>query len=128
VNWVLRAANTTLIYIEQLDSANGPNKPWGDENHSSLLLLDESMSVHDAPSGRKVFGRLAQHFPNQTIVFISHRISAVKWLDRIVVMNQGAVEDQGTHEQLIGSSGLYSCLQGAVTPALYTQTRYPSSR
>ena len=45
---------------------------------------------------------------NQTILFISHRISALKWVDRIVVLNQGTVEDQGTHEQLIARSGLYS--------------------
>ncbi len=94
----------------------------------SLLLLDESTSALDAPSERRIFTSLAHYFANQTIVFISHRISALKWVDRVVVLNQGMVDDQGTHEQLIGRSGLYSCLQGAVTPALYTQTRYSSSQ
>jgi len=94
----------------------------------SLLLLDESTSALDAPSERRIFTSLAHYFANQTIVFISHRISALKWVDRVVVLNQGMVDDQGTHEQLIGRSGLYSCLQGGVTPALYTQTRYSSSQ
>jgi len=77
----------------------------------SLLLLDESTSALDAPSERRVLVSLAQHFPHQTIVFISHRISALTWVDRIVVLNQGVVEEQGTHDQLLIRGGLYSCLQ-----------------
>jgi len=83
----------------------------------SLLLLDESTSALDAPSERRVFTSLTHYFSNQTILFISHRISALKWVDRIVVLNQGVVEDQGTHEQLISRRGLYSWLHSAVTPA-----------
>jgi ABC-type bacteriocin/lantibiotic exporter with double-glycine peptidase domain len=94
----------------------------------SLLLLDESTSALDAPSERRIFTSLARHFSDQTIVFISHRISALKWVDRVVVLNQGVVEDQGTHEQLIGRSSLYSCLYSAVTPGVSAQTRYSSAR
>jgi ABC-type multidrug transport system fused ATPase/permease subunit len=96
--------------------------------HPSLLLLDESTSALDAPSERRVFRRLAQHFPNQTIMFISHRISAIKWVDRIVVLNQGVIEDQGTHEQLLRRSGLYSCLHSAVAQAAPTQRWYSSTQ
>jgi ABC-type bacteriocin/lantibiotic exporter with double-glycine peptidase domain len=78
--------------------------------HPSLLLLDESTSALDAPSERRVFMNLSKHFPNQTIVFISHRISALKWVDRIVALNQGVVEEQGTHEQLLRRGGLYTYL------------------
>ncbi len=95
--------------------------------HPGVLLLDESTSALDAPSERRIFTSLGDYFANHTIVFISHRISALKWVDRVVVLNQGVVEDQGTHEQLIGRSELYSCLHSAVTPALSTQTRYPYS-
>jgi len=76
----------------------------------SLLLLDESTSALDAPSERRVFMNLSKHFPNQTIVFISHRISALKWVDRIVALNQGVVEEQGTHDQLLRRGGLYTYL------------------
>jgi len=76
----------------------------------ALLLLDESTSALDAPSERRVFSNLAKHFPHQTIVFISHRIAALKWVDRIFVLNQGFVEDQGTHEQLMHRGGLYAYL------------------
>lgn len=94
----------------------------------SLLLLDESTSALDVPSERRIFTSLAHYFSSQTILFISHRISALNWVDRIVVLNQGVVEDQGTHEQLIARSGLYSWLHSAVTrtasaPASYSSTQ-----
>jgi len=94
----------------------------------SLLLLDESTSALDAPSERKIFTSLAHYFSSQTILFISHRISALKWVDRIVVLNQGVVEDQGTHEQLIGRCGLYSCLHTTVTTAASALTSYSSAQ
>ena len=84
----------------------------------SLLLLDESTSALDAPSERRVLEGLAGHFPQQTIVFISHRISALQWVDRIVVLNQGIVEEQGTHDQLLSRGGLYSCLHHAPASAV----------
>lgn len=79
----------------------------------SVWLLDESTSALDTPSERKVFMNLAEHFPNQTMVFVSHRIAALKWVDRIIVLNRGVIEEQGTHEQLIGSGGLYTHLHNA---------------
>ncbi len=96
--------------------------------HPSLLLLDEATSALDAPSERRIYSSLANHFSNQTILFISHRISALKWVDRIVVLNRGVVEDQGTHEQLISRSGLYACLHSAVPPATTTQSWYSSTQ
>jgi ABC-type multidrug transport system fused ATPase/permease subunit len=79
----------------------------------SLLLLDESTSALDAPSERRVLVSLAKHFPQKTIVFISHRISALNWVDRIVVLNQGVVEEEGTHDQLLRRNGLYNSLHSA---------------
>jgi ABC-type bacteriocin/lantibiotic exporter with double-glycine peptidase domain len=87
----------------------------------SLFVFDESTSALDAPSEQRIFANLAQHFRNQTILFISHRIAALKWVDRIVVLNQGVIEDQGTHAQLICRSGLYLCLHNVAPPALASQ-------
>jgi ABC-type bacteriocin/lantibiotic exporter with double-glycine peptidase domain len=92
--------------------------------HPSLLLLDEATSALDAPSERRIFANLAHHFSNQTILFISHRIAALKWVDRIVVLNQGVVEDQGTHEQLIGRSGSYLCLYSVVAQRAPVEERH----
>jgi ABC-type bacteriocin/lantibiotic exporter with double-glycine peptidase domain len=89
--------------------------------HPSLLLLDESTSALDAPSEQRIFAGLGRYFADQTIIFISHRISALKWVDRIVVLNAGAVEDQGTHDQLIVRNSLYTDLYNA--PAAMAECR-----
>ena len=76
----------------------------------SLLLLDESTSALDAPGEQRVFANLAETFRRETIVFISHRISALKWVDRIVVLHDRAIEEQGTHDHLMNLGGLYKYL------------------
>ena len=83
----------------------------------SVLLLDESTSALDAPSERRVFTNLVERFADKTIVFVSHRISALKWVDRIVVLNGGIVEEQGTHDRLVGNGGLYALLHNSPAPA-----------
>ncbi len=80
-----------------------------------LLLLDESTSALDLPSEQRVFTNLVERFPHRTMVFISHRISALRWVDRIVVLNRGAIEEQGTHDQLIRNGCLYARLQQTVS-------------
>jgi ABC-type bacteriocin/lantibiotic exporter with double-glycine peptidase domain len=77
----------------------------------SLLLLDESTGELDPATEREVFQNLIQHFPDQTILFVSHRISALEWVDRIVLLNQGVIEEQGTHDELIRMSGPYALLR-----------------
>ena len=83
----------------------------------SVLLLDESTSALDASSERRVFTNLVERFADKTIVFVSHRISALKWVDRIVVLNGGIVEEQGTHDRLVGNGGLYALLHNSPAPA-----------
>jgi ABC-type bacteriocin/lantibiotic exporter with double-glycine peptidase domain len=87
----------------------------------SLLLLDESTSALDVPSERRVLVNLAQHFAHQTMVFISHRVSALKWVDCVIVLNRGVIEEQGTHDQLIRSGGLYTHLHSAPAALVGTQ-------
>jgi ABC-type bacteriocin/lantibiotic exporter with double-glycine peptidase domain len=73
----------------------------------SVFLLDESTSALDVPSERQVYINLTQHFAEQTILFVSHRVSALTWTDRIVVLNHGVVEEEGTHDRLIATGRLY---------------------
>lgn len=73
----------------------------------SVFLLDESTSALDVPSERQVYINLTQHFAEQTILFVSHRVSALTWTDRIVVLNHGMIEEEGTHDQLIETGRLY---------------------
>lgn len=84
-----------------------------------LFLLDESTSAVDSPSERRIFANLCGRFRNETFVFISHRISALRWVDRIVVLDRGSILDQGTHEQLVRRGGLYSQL---CAPAMQSES------
>lgn len=92
----------------------------------SLLLLDESTSALDAPSERRVFVSLAQNFPHVTMIFISHRISALTWVDRILVLSQGGVAEKGTHDQLMSRGGLYAQLYKAPVPATDRRGLFPT--
>jgi len=83
----------------------------------AIFLLDESSSALDVPSERQIYTNLTRHFTEHTILFVSHRVTALTWADRIVVLNQGLIEEEGTHDQLIEKGGLY--------PQLYKTT--PSS-
>jgi ABC-type bacteriocin/lantibiotic exporter with double-glycine peptidase domain len=77
-----------------------------------LIILDESTSAVDVPAERLIFQNLRHHFSQHTMLFISHRVSALHWVDRIVVLDQGVIQEQGTHEQLMRSPGLYKALHG----------------
>jgi len=76
----------------------------------NLLILDEATSALDYNSERQVCDNLADVFRGKTVFFITHRLSTVKNADIILVMDQGSVVEQGTHEQLIALKGRYYCL------------------
>jgi len=92
----------------------------------SLLLLDESTSALDTPSERRVLSSLIQRFRHLTIVFVSHRISSLKWVDRILVLNHGMIAEQGTHDQLMRRNGFYRYLYARADLAdPYLRTEMP---
>jgi ATP-binding cassette subfamily B protein len=75
-----------------------------------LLLLDEATSALDAESERLVqdaFDRLMEH---RTTIVIAHRLATVRAADRIVVMDQGGIVEEGTHRTLNARGGLYARL------------------
>ncbi|HVK38089.1 MAG TPA: ABC transporter ATP-binding protein [Candidatus Kapabacteria bacterium] len=75
---------------------------------SQVLILDEPTAALDARAEYEVFLRFAQLVAGRMAVIISHRFSTVRMADRIIVMSGGEVVEEGSHEQLVRSGGLYS--------------------
>jgi ATP-binding cassette subfamily B protein len=75
-----------------------------------LLLLDEATSSLDAESETLVQTALEELMRKRTTLVIAHRLATVLSCDRILVMEQGRIVDQGTHAQLVARGGLYARL------------------
>jgi subfamily B ATP-binding cassette protein MsbA len=75
-----------------------------------ILLLDEATSALDTESERLVQEALARFTKNRTTLVIAHRLSTVQNADLIVVMDDGAIVETGTHLQLLAAEGHYARL------------------
>jgi ATP-binding cassette subfamily B protein len=75
-----------------------------------ILLLDEATSALDAESERLVQDALDRLMANRTTLVIAHRLATIRKADRIVVMEQGRIVEQGTHATLSKAEGLYARL------------------
>jgi ABC-type bacteriocin/lantibiotic exporter with double-glycine peptidase domain len=80
---------------------------------SAVLIFDESTSALDAPTEHAVFSKLATFGDRQTLILISHRLSALAWVDRFAVLDRGRVTETGTHRQLYAQSTIYRSLYDA---------------
>jgi ATP-binding cassette subfamily B (MDR/TAP) protein 1 len=78
----------------------------------AVLLLDEATSALDATSERVVQESIdaLQRMKAQTTIIIAHRLSTIRNADKICLINQGQIEEMGTHDQLIEKNGLYADL------------------
>jgi len=73
--------------------------------HPEILFLDEATSHLDGDSEKKIQAALHSFFKGVTAVVIAHRLSTLKEMDRIVVLNKGRVVEQGSFEQLLKQKG-----------------------
>ena len=75
---------------------------------AQLLILDEPTAALDARAEYEVFQRFSDLASSRIGVLISHRFSTVRMADRIVVLSDGSVSEQGSHEVLLHAEGLYA--------------------
>lgn len=80
--------------------------------NAPILILDEATSALDTESERLVQDALEKVTKNRTSIVIAHRLSTIQNADLIVVMRQGEIVEQGTHEQLMSKEGTYAGLVG----------------
>lgn len=75
-----------------------------------ILIFDDSLSAVDTQTEDLILKKLKSVMKNKTTLIISHRVSTVKKCDRILVMDEGQIVEQGSHEELLRKHGVYSQL------------------
>lgn len=78
--------------------------------NTPILLLDEATSALDAESEKLVQDALDHLMKDRTTIVIAHRLATVRSADRIIVMDEGRIVEQGDHDSLIAKNGLYARL------------------
>ncbi len=72
-----------------------------------IIIFDDSLSAVDSETDAKIRRSLKENLHDATTILISHRITTLMHADRILVLDDGAVEDIGTHQELVAREGLY---------------------
>jgi ABC-type transport system involved in Fe-S cluster assembly fused permease/ATPase subunit len=75
-----------------------------------ILLLDEATSALDSHTEKEIQDALERVSKNRTTLVIAHRLSTIVGADEIIVLNEGAIAERGTHHQLLAKGGLYASM------------------
>ena len=73
-----------------------------------ILILDDAFSAVDTYTEEEILKGLKGVMKNRTTILISHRISTLKNSDRIIVLKEGTIAEEGTHEALVQKEGIYA--------------------
>jgi subfamily B ATP-binding cassette protein MsbA len=78
--------------------------------NAPILILDEPTSFLDTESEKIVIEALERLMKNRTVIIISHRLNTILTADKIFVINEGKIAEEGTHETLLAKKGIYANL------------------
>ena len=75
-----------------------------------ILILDDALASVDTATEEGIVDNLRQVMAQRTTLLIAHRLSSVRHADRIVVLDDGGIAEQGTHDELVALGGLYAAM------------------
>jgi len=78
--------------------------------NASIYLFDDCFSSHDSDTEEKIISNMHRSFNDKTLVIVSHRLSCLKYSDRIIVLEDGKIIQEGNHSKLIEIEGYYKDL------------------
>jgi ATP-binding cassette subfamily B protein len=72
-----------------------------------ILIFDDCLSAVDTKTEEKILNNLSSVTDQKTTIIISHRVSSVKHIDHIIVLDEGRIIEEGNHKELINKKGVY---------------------
>ena len=89
-----------------------------------ILLLDEATSALDSESEALIQDALWKLMEHKTAVMIAHRLSTIQKMDRIIVLDNGVIVEQGPHQTLLEKDGIYAQVMGPPNRWLHGRLAY----